>query len=546
MDHNNRRITLNRKLFDKATKKADGALRKNDLTSVIIWSKIAAHFAFVRHPGIYMSPALEKTLIEVAQKIKQRPPEVSGAFYLKNKPKNIGKMRCLHVITESYATGGHSPFVARWIQNTVDTSVHSIIATAQNGKISSILKGAVDSSGGWHISLPELSTDLVEQALLLRFLAQDWADLVVLLVHPFDPIPTVAFGVPGGPPVVYCNHADQAFWLGTSIADVVVDYHSAASEICQKRRGTLPSKILPIPLTKNELQHQRDKIRADLGFNQKDSIMLTVGREEKYYPYENYDYLATMAGFLKNRSNVRLVAAGPQNSGRWRHASDALGGKIQALGTVDRDQLEKLYTAADMYVPSFPCGSGTALLEAAMHKLPIVGLHLDQLPHLSIKDDVGFDKQKVHQSTLGGFTRALEDTIDNSQLTQKKARLVKENVENEHCSPGWNNYLNGVLQSLPSQHKIHIPKAVDETADYVDAYWEFMTAQMMGDELPEHSYSRLINVYSRYLSKADMLNGQAESLMSALRRIDSFKRTRQFLGSFKATFDSAFASPVSV
>jgi hypothetical protein len=538
------RILENRKIFDRAAKKADSALQKDDLTSAIAWAKIAAHFAFVRHSGIYMSPALEQTMLEVARRIKQQPPDVSGAFYMKNKPRNMGKMRFLHVITEGYAAGGHSLFVARWINNTLENSVHSLIATAQKGEIPAMLRGAVDASGGWVVSLTELSPDLVEQALLLRLLAQDWADVIVLFIHPFDPLPLVAFGVSGGPPVVYCNHADHAFWLGASIADAVFDYHWAGSEICQKHRGTGASKILPIPLEKNSVQQPKEDARAELGFKG-EAVLLTVGRDEKYYPYDGFDFLAAMTGFLNEHINVKLVAAGPQNTGKWRMASDASGGKIEVLGQIDRSELEKYYLAADVYVPSFPCGSGTALLEAALHNLPIVGLHIDQLPNFSLEDDVGFIKLKVHQPNLDGFVGALEAAISNSHSRLEKALLVKENVEREHCPPGWNSYLNDALQALPSQHRVRTTKAADQALNHIDMYWENISAQMMGNELAEHSYSRLIRVYGKYLSKTDMLGGQAMSLLSASLQVDSFKRSRQFFSSLKESVNSAFVSRVS-
>jgi len=453
-------------------------------------------------------------------------------------------MRFLHVVTEGYPTGGHSLFVARWITNTFETSVHSLIATAQNGAIPALLRDAVDASGGWVMSLSELSPDLVEQALLLRLLAQDWADVIVLSIHPFDPLPTVAFGVSSGPPVVYCNHADHAFWLGASVADIVFDYHDAGCEICRKHRGTGASKILPIPLEKSRSEQTKDDARAELGFKD-EVVLLTVGREEKYYPYNGFDFVEVMGSFLKNRPNVKLVAAGPQSVGRWRVASEASGGKIEALGQIERNELEKYYVAADVYVPSFPCGSGTALLEAALHNLPIVGLHIDQLPNFSLEDDVGFSKLKVHQPTLDGFMSALEAAVGNSKLRLEKALLVKENVEREHCPPGWNRYLNDALQALPSQHKVHTPKAVDTAPDNVDVYWENISAQMMGNELAEHTYSRLLRVYGKYLSKAEVLGGQAMSLLSASLQVDSFKRTRQFFSSVKESVDSVFAGNVN-
>ena len=233
----NQQLLENEKLFKKAVEKADIAYRKGNLESVVAWAKIAAHFAFIRHPGIYMSSTLENLLLMVAQKIEKEQISTDANLWLKFKPKDYGKMRFLHVITESYFSGGHSPFIARWVKNTAGNSVHSLIATSHNGSFPDILSSSIIESGGWYGSLSELSQNLLEQALFLRKIARNWADVIVLFVHPFDPLPTVAFGVDGGPPIIFVNHADHAFWLGSSIADVIVDYHSSGGLLSAKRRG---------------------------------------------------------------------------------------------------------------------------------------------------------------------------------------------------------------------------------------------------------------------------------------------------------------------
>ena len=135
-DKNGRaQIAENHRIFQRTAEKAALALQRGDLDSTMVWAKIAAHFASIRHPGIYLSPDLERMLLEVAQRIQKKPPDVSGAFFLKSKPKNFGKMRFLHVLTAGSSSCGHSMFVARWIKNTLDNSVHSLVTTAQGGEL---------------------------------------------------------------------------------------------------------------------------------------------------------------------------------------------------------------------------------------------------------------------------------------------------------------------------------------------------------------------------------------------------------------------------
>ena len=383
-----RQISEHQRLFRRTVKKAEIAFQKGNFNSMMAWAKIAAHFAFARHPGFYTDFTLENLLLNVACELDKESANLNRFMSARFKVKDYGKMRFLHVITESYSSGGHSPFIARWIENTYANSVHNLIITSSNNRsLPKILSSAVKKSGGWHFSLPALTTNLYNQALFLRQFARDWADIVVLFVHPFDPVPIVAFGVGGGPPIVFCNHADHAFWLGSSVADVIADYHSSGGILSAKRRGTQSSTILPIPLPKNNVGLRDITARNRLGVRDEEVMLLTVGREEKFLPFGNYDFLNVLVKVLKQHPNAKLFAAGPAHQGRWKTASDLVDGRIMALGEVDRAFLDSLYQAADLYVSSFPCGSETAMLEAGIHNLPILGLHVKELPCLLYTSD---------------------------------------------------------------------------------------------------------------------------------------------------------------
>lgn len=528
-----RQLAESERIFNKAVERADTAYKKGDLNSVVAWAKIASHFAFVRHPGFYTSAKLENLLLKVAQEI-EKEPRLDVNLKLQSKDTDIGKMRFLHVITESYGTGGHSSFIACWIKNSNANSIHSIITTANNRRQPEMLVSAIIESGGWGCSLPDVSQNLIEQSLFLRQIARNWADVVVLFVHPFDPLPIVAFGVEGGPPIIYGNHADHAFWLGTSIADVVADYHYFGGLLSSKHRGIPQSKLLPIPLLKNSSKRPRNVgIRKKYGLRDDEIMLLTVGRAEKFLPFGNYDFLEVVVRVLKRYPNAKLIAVGPKPQGRWEKASALVDGRIKAVGTVGRSVLEAYYDAADLYVASFPCGSETALLEAGLHNLPVIGLHLKELPHISGWDDVAFEKLGIRVSSIGEFTESLDLMINDYYSCHQKAMLVKESIEREHCSPGWNTYLDNVLQLLPSQHSIRKPEEIKSQKEYADHYFAYVDSEMLFNELLEHSFSRLVRVYAKHLPKTQAVNAQADCFLRALPKVDGVKSTKEYLSNLR-------------
>ena len=44
-------------------------------------------------------------------------------------------------------------------------------------------------------------------------------------------------GVAGGPPVILLNHASHTFWVGASIADLVLNLRQAAQDLAKRHRG---------------------------------------------------------------------------------------------------------------------------------------------------------------------------------------------------------------------------------------------------------------------------------------------------------------------
>jgi hypothetical protein len=515
-------------LFDELLQRTNRAYLKGDLASVIAWAKVAAHFAFIRHPGFHVSPELENLLLKVAQELEK--PNTGG---IGRKSDWSGRKRFLHVVTECYETGGHTAFLDRWIKTTSANSVHSLVSTANIQPLPQSLIKSVTASGGWYCSLPEVSQNLLEQALFLRKLAREWADVTVLFIQPFDPLPVVSLGVEDISPVVFCNHADHAFWLGASITDVIADYHYYGSLLCSERRGISDSKILPIPLLKHTSTNGRVEARGKLGLKSEDIMLLTVGRTEKFLPFGGYDFLGIMVEFLKSHPKVKLFAVGPEDKGNWNDSSKIVNGRIMPLGLIGRERLETFYEAADIYVPGFPCGSGTAMLEAGMHEIPIVGLHVNELPYLSIEDDVSFKQSNLYASFIPDFLEKLDLAIENLQENRQRAQTIKKNIEQDHCSPGWNFYLTKLLQSLPSQHKAHELKKISSSKqDSLDLYLSKLDSVMLNGELLEYSLSRLIRVYSKHLKKSDAIGVQVKIMIKSFEKADTFRHGKNLISNF--------------
>src|ERR1700738_3683106 len=91
----------------------------------------------------------------------------------------------------------------------------------------------------------EPGAPLLERAMALRQRAWTHADRVVLHVHPWSVVPVVALGIAGGPPVMLLNHLSQKFWVGGSVADLVLNLRDSALEWSAAYRGIARNALLP-------------------------------------------------------------------------------------------------------------------------------------------------------------------------------------------------------------------------------------------------------------------------------------------------------------
>jgi hypothetical protein len=112
----------------------------------------------------------------------------------------------LHVIDNALPFGGHTAMARRWITTGPENNVHSVALPDQHHPVPPALADAVCSSGG-EIFQPEPNGSLLSRAIWLRKLASAKADRVVLHIGNDNVVAPAAFGVDGGPPVVFVDHS---------------------------------------------------------------------------------------------------------------------------------------------------------------------------------------------------------------------------------------------------------------------------------------------------------------------------------------------------
>ena len=349
----------------------------------------------------------------------------------------------------------------------------------------------------------------------------------------------MAFGVEGGPPVIFLNHADDVFWLGTSVSDIVLDLHPSGQAQTLTRRGVKNSKILPIPLNPPPQAFSYEAARRKIGIKPSTTLLLTVARECKYLPIGTHDFITITSRVVKKHSDVLLVAVGPENQGRWAGVAYTSNGRIRPMGGIIWSDLHAFYAAADIFLDSFPIGTGTAFLEAGMRGIPTIGLQFKEAPSLTeCTDDVAFGDSNPFPASVEDYELQLTKMIAERYSFREKAKEYKDLIVAHHCSPGWNRYLFDIMDNLPSKHSIWVPSKADSTIEPVNNIVAEWDAEVLGKETAQETFTRLIVSYSNQLEKADVLQEQTTTFIKEFAKKPTAKKIKPFLYSCRKSLSN--------
>jgi len=430
--------------FNVALARTEQAWRNGKLDAAAAYAGVAALSAMRPHAGFFASPSLERLLLDIGRRTAK------PTTY--RRKTNVKIRRVLHVMSELLPVGGLINNLVHWLQ--ADTGrTHSLAAIHQRGAVPAVVTGPIRQSGGSIYRINKTPGCQIAWARKLREIAEGY-DAIVLHTYGQDPVPLIAFAeADKRPPLLLLNHADHLFWLGASIADVVMNMREAALDLTIARRGVEPRRNLVVPtvIAPPKRLMSREEARAKLGIANDTILMFSAARGMKYRTVDGVTFTAPFVPLLRKHPKAQLLVLGAGEREDWKSDSAAVDGRIRGLP--ESPEARIYHEAADIYVDSFPFVSSTSMMEAAGLGVPLVSrFYGPKEARIFAINHPGIDKPTLHAASEQEYVAQLDRLLSDPAFRTAKGEEARASVLHYHTPPDWMGFIEqayAMAETLP-------------------------------------------------------------------------------------------------
>lgn len=346
------------------------------------------------------------------------------------------RTRTLHVLSEGYDIGGHTPLCVNLIKEQKRRKEDVVLAiTRQATKkiIDEVSEASIQVIHPKGVGIEKL------KSLCNIFLA---SKSIVLHIHPDDIMAALAAMIAErhGIHCHFVNHADLHFSYGPSSCSSILEITWASWITSQKYRFPKRQSFLGIPSSTFNVEDLKKTGDTSIPSY---PYFISVGGVQKYQLQQSNKFV-DFVEYLCGTKKQNLVLVGPSDRTPFAKLTEQAQNNLLLLGIQDRAQTLRLMAASQAYIDSFPEGGGTSVINAMKMGLPVFGA----------KSKVGmYGDDYVSENTndlKNAIDLFLESGMPPSTLTER-AKFVDEHFSIGACTDRLERTIAGESVQIPYQ-----------------------------------------------------------------------------------------------
>jgi hypothetical protein len=451
-------LSRNHKIFEQYCEKIISLKSLPDEVLIDAVSSLSS-FAFRCHSGFFYSPLLENKLALIGKRnqkdLENFDTKISNYKFIfpSNNKRNI-----VHIATTLYAVGGHSSYFRNLVEFDAESNHYLILTQQECFNLPASVENEFNSEKGNLIKFGNESP--IEKAGIIKSVLHEQNVYIFLHTHPYDCVPVLAFSNKKKAPVILINHADHAFWLGSSIADIVINIREEAAEICKKKRNLTHNIVLPIPIKSDGPAVTRVEAKQKLGIDPNKILAISMGSFYKFVPNETYDFFSTIEEIMNKNPDLLVKIIGVSENEDLQKLNFNFHNQIELLGIIENTNHYK--QAADIIIDPMPYGSYTSVLEfCAFGSYPIITYNPNKLFDLS--QDPALNGLIQVASNRAEYIDSFNKIISDNDRRNKIAEIIKFNMAKYHSGPNWLEKYHSIFK-----HKSDTQQFCEFASDVVD------------------------------------------------------------------------------
>lgn len=288
----------------------------------------------------------------------------------KSKPENHNKS--LFVITEAYASGGHTRLMEN-LSLMLDSDKNVLVTRKSDQVAVKRLDVFFNHTELCIRNNKEQSTDYIYRIVnkIIKY------DNIFLNISSEDIFTVIACGIVKKinkeVKIFFINHTDHAFTYGTSIADIWFGISVYGIGIDKLRGVQGRHSFLGIVINKPDADFFKPVKYPELS---QASKFITAASAHKFRPYKKESIIELLSSILKvdNKKEVNVIGARLTINPWWWASKILYYKQLKFYKSLAYDDYLKLTGSADYYIDSHPAPGGTAFVEQFLQGIPCIGL----------------------------------------------------------------------------------------------------------------------------------------------------------------------------